>query len=91
MSFTTPIFLYLFFPIAVCSFCLVGMLTKRGVFSKLFQKIRAKELALIGISLCFYAWANVANECASACTLLWCILLADGLKEQKETVLQYVL
>ena len=61
MSFTTPIFLYLFFPIAVCSFCLVGMLTKRGVFFETIPKIRAKELVLIGISLCFYAWANVAN------------------------------
>lgn len=57
MAFTTQIFIFLFFPICFCVFYLVEFLQRKGILRVFLQKIRAADLALIGISSAFYMWA----------------------------------
>lgn len=57
MAFTTQVFLFLFFPICTSLYFLCMLLQSKGFFSKALTKYRIMDLALIGISACFYLWA----------------------------------
>ena len=57
MAFTTQIFTFLFFPLSVFLIALCESLRKLGAFGKFLNKIRATDLLIIALSLCFYAWA----------------------------------
>lgn len=57
MSFTTQTFIFIFFPICMLLYYLCVLLQSKGVFSSFLMKYRLNDLAIIGISICFYMWA----------------------------------
>lgn len=57
MNFTTPIFIFVFFPIALASYLAVDLLEQRKIFSSLFIRFRMKDICLIVLSLLFYMWS----------------------------------
>ena len=57
MNFTTPIFIFIFFPIAIAAYLTVDFLEHRRIFSSFFGRFRIKDLCLIVLSLLFYMWA----------------------------------
>ena len=57
MAFTTPIFLFVFFPIAILGYYAVALLQRRGPLAGFLVRIRAADLWLIGIGCIFYMWA----------------------------------
>lgn len=57
MAFTTQTFIFVAFPIFMTVYFLALFLQKKGVLSVFLRKIRLRDLALIGISACFYMWA----------------------------------
>ena len=57
MNFTTPIFIFVYFPIIISIYFIVDFLEKRRTFSSVFIKFRVKDLTLIALSMLFYMWA----------------------------------
>ena len=57
MNFTTPIFLFVFFPITVLIFFGIDIMERRKIFYPFLAKFRIKDLSLIAMSLLFYMWA----------------------------------
>lgn len=57
MGFTTQIFLFVYFPLCLLGFLAANWSERWGAFGKLVQKLRLKDLLLIGFSLLFYMWA----------------------------------
>lgn len=57
MAFTTQIFMFAFFPIAVALYFLVAILQEKGIFSRFFLKYRVLDVTILAISLLFYMWA----------------------------------
>lgn len=57
MNFTTPIFLFVFFPIAILlSFC-IDRLERGKILSAFLVRFRITDLSLIALSFLFYMWA----------------------------------
>ncbi len=54
MNFTTPIFLFVFFPITVLIFFGIDIMERRKIFYPFLAKFRIKDLSLIAMSLLFY-------------------------------------
>lgn len=57
MNFTTPIFIFVYFPVALFVFLTIDFLERRRILSPFFSKFRIKDLSLIALSLFFYMWA----------------------------------
>lgn len=57
MAFTTQMFMFAFFPIAVALYFLVALLQEKGIFSRFFLKYRVLDITILAISLLFYMWA----------------------------------
>lgn len=57
MLFTTQIFTFVFFPLCMAVYFLTYFLQEKTTISSFLKKIRFNDLALIGISCCFYLWA----------------------------------
>lgn len=57
MSFTTQIFIFVFFPLCIFVYYFALFLESKTCFSKIIKKIRLSDLSLICVSFCFYAWA----------------------------------
>lgn len=57
MNFTTPIFIFVFFPIAVSVYLIVDFLERRRSLSPIFLKFRVKDFILIAFGMLFYMWA----------------------------------
>ena len=58
MSFTTQIFTFLFFPVAMLIYGIGAFLQNKGPFSKFLSGIRLTDVLLIGIGCVFYRWAS---------------------------------
>ena len=56
MIFTTPIFLFLFFPISIFLYLLIYRMERIDNLVYL-RKFRISDCILIAFSLCFYGWA----------------------------------
>lgn len=59
MGFTTQIFLFCFFPLSIAAYALAGGMQKIRKLAPMCEKIRLKDLTLIGIGLVFYMWAGL--------------------------------
>lgn len=57
MAFTTQTFIFLFFPICAAIYYFSILLQSKGILAGFLKKYRLSDLALIGISSCFYLWA----------------------------------
>ena len=57
MNFTTPIFIFVYFPTIISIYFIVDFLEKRRAFSSVFIKFRVKDVTLIALSMLFYMWA----------------------------------
>ena len=57
MNFTTSIFIFVFFPIAIAIYLLVEYLERRKIFSAFFTRFRINDVCLIVLSMLFYMWA----------------------------------
>lgn len=61
MPFTTQIFTFAFFPICILGYYLVALLQGKGLLSRFLSRIRATDIALIGIGCVFYMWTCFDN------------------------------
>lgn len=57
MAFTTQTFIFIFFPICILLYYLCILLQSKGIFADILTKCRLNDLAIIGISSCFYLWS----------------------------------
>lgn len=57
MAFTTQTFLFIFFPICILVYYLAVLLQAKGLLSRVLEKCRVQDLAIIGLSSVFYLWA----------------------------------
>lgn len=57
MNFTTPIFIFVFFPIVLAIYFIIDFLDRRKIGASFFIRFRMKDICLIVLSLLFYMWA----------------------------------
>ena len=74
MAFTSSIFLFVCFPLWVGGYYLVELLQKRV---PLLQKLRLSDVALVGISLFFYAWGSLDSAAWMVGMILLVFLLGQ--------------
>lgn len=75
MVFTTPIFLFLFFPISIFWYLLIYRMERIHNLVYL-RKFRISDCILIAFSLCFYGWACFDNIYKLCCYILIIYFLA---------------
>lgn len=61
MGFTTQVFLFVFFPICLLSYIIVDRISLLKGAERFIQKLRLKDIVLIGFSLGFYMWSSFDN------------------------------
>lgn len=57
MNFTTPVFLFVFFPITVMFYFIEVFLERRKILGVFLVKLRIKDIIIVCLSLGFYMWA----------------------------------
>ncbi len=85
MGFTTQTFLFFFFPLSILGYIIFEFAERLKI--DIFRKIRAKDLALIIISLCFYAWAGLSDTLVMIVYTLAIHVLAKWIETSKTHIL----
>lgn len=84
MSFTTQTFLFVFFPIAIICYCVIGVMEKEKHISRFIKKTRMKDIVLIIFSMGFYMW-TCFDDLFRFMIYIICIYIAGKMIEKRRS------
>lgn len=88
MVFTTQVFLFVFFPVCMIAYYMLGKLETCKHIGNFLSKIRSQDLALIALSLGFYMCAHIADVFRLIAYIGFIYLLARWIEACKNKSIQ---